>query len=784
MANNAIPAIGKLFNPFTGFWQNAEKIDQQNVENLNFTQLSAPVKVIYDKRLVPHIFAQNITDATFVQGYITAQHRLWQMDIATRSTSGRLAEILGPNLIKRDKIQRRKGVVFGAYNALSAWGKDPVATKNMKAYTSGVNAYVTQLSSKDYPIEFKLLDYHPEPWTDLKTAIFVKSMAESLCGREDDLESSNALKAFGRETFDFLYPEYNPKQDPIIPEETPWDFVPEQEMESEQEKPVRIGAITKRPFKKPDPSWGSNNWAVAGSKTASGNPILCSDPHLMLTLPSIWYEVQIHTPNSNAYGVSLPGIPGVIIGFNENIAWGQTNVGHDVMDWYKINWTNDKKDTYLLDGKEVKVEWRHEKIGVKGGEDIIDSVKYTKWGPIVHEDEDNEYQNMAMRWLPHDEPDPKEAVLFQELNQAKNYDEFSSALTNYVAPAQNFVFAAKNGDIAMKVNGRFPIKRKEQGRFVQDGSDSKNAWAGFIPMDRIPQMKNPERGFVASANQHSTSPDYPYYYNGGFEDYRGRILNRKLEKMDNITIEDMMKLQNDSYSLKAEEALPLLLQHLDESSLADKESNMLKMLKEWDYNYDQNKVAPILFELWYNAFYKATWDEIYTLNENQTMLFPESWRTIALLEEDPENKFFDIQSTPEKETAKSIIKSSFNTMIENLAKWEDEGDKLDWAHYKKTVIGHLGQIPAFNSDLVVSGGHGDALNATRKSAGPSWRMVVELGDKVKAYGIYPGGQSGNPGSPFYNNMIPNWATGKYDQLHFVSSPAELANITLKEQNFN
>ena len=782
--NTPVPAVGKLFNPFSGFWQNAERVGDYHSEQLNFSQLSAPVKVVYDNRMVPHIFAQNNDDATFVQGYITAQHRLWQMDISTRATSGRLAEILGPNLIKRDKIQRRKGLVFAAYNALKAWKKNPVAQKNMEAYTAGVNAWIIQLTPKDYPIEFKLMDYTPEPWTELKTAIFVKSMAESLCSRENDLESTNALNVFGRETFDFLYPEYNPKQDPIIPTGTEWKFDPIQVETKAEEKPIMIGAIPNRPFEKPDPFWGSNNWAVAGSKTASGNPILCSDPHLMLNLPSIWYEMQIHLPKSNAYGVSLPGIPGIIIGFNEDIAWGQTNVGHDVMDWYKIKWANEKKDTYLLDGKEVEVEWRHEKIGVKGAADIIDTVKYTKWGPIVHDDAENAYQDMALRWLAHDEPNPEESIMFFHLNQAKNYQDFSKALTSYVSPAQNFVFAAKNGDIAIKVNGRLPIKRKEQGRFVQDGSSSNNAWSGYIPMDQIPQMKNPARGFVASANQNSTAPDYPYYYNGGFEDYRGRILNRKLAAMNNITAKDMMKLQNDTYSLKAEEVLPLLLKQLDESNLADKESGMLKILKDWDYRYDKNKVAPILFDIWYSAFYKATWDEIYALDKKQAMLFPETWRTIALLHDDPNNIFFDDKNTAEVETAQAIARSSFNTMITKVEEWTAKGNKLEWANYKKTKIGHLGQIPAFSSDLVLSGGSGNALNAIRRSSGPSWRMVVELGDKVTAHGIYPGGQSGNPGSPFYDNMIDDWANGKYNKLIFVKSVSELADQTLLEQNFN
>ena len=777
------PPFGKLFNPFTGFWQNAESIKDSSTESFNFSTLSDKVEVVYDERMVPHIFAENVTDALFVQGFITAQNRLWQMDISIRGTVGRLAEIMGERLIERDKQQRRKGMGFAAMNALNAWKKNPDNFRLIQAYTQGVNTYILSLQPKDYPVEFKILDYQPELWTEEKSAIFVKSMAESLCFREDDLEATNALKALGREAFDFLYPEYNPKQSPIIPMEQKWEFEAIKPDSIDASRNTRISEIQYRPFEKPDPFLGSNNWAVAGSKTANGNPILCNDPHLQLTLPSIWYEVQIHTPQFNTYGVSLPGLPGVIIGFNEHIAWGQTNVGHDVTDWYSIDWVDDKKQTYLLDDNPTSVKWRLEKIFVKGANPIIDSVKYTVWGPVVYETE-GEYQDMALRWLAHDETSPEEINAFFKLASAKNYDDYSDAISGYVAPAQNFVFASKEGDIAIKVNGRLPVKRKEQGRFVQDGSQSQNAWSGYIPMNQIPQVKNPARGFVSSANQHSTAVDYPYYYNGGFEDYRGRILNRKLAAMDDITIDDMKDLQNDTYSLKAEEVLPILITLIEDSNKENKESNILQSLKDWKYSYDKDSPAPIYFEVWYRDFYKRTWDEIYTLNEERPMLFPESWRLIELLEQDPENKYFDDISTPEKETAKDIAIQSFQAMTEKVAELKEEYDELRWDQYKKTRINHLGRIPAFTSDIVEVGGSGDALNAISRSAGPSWRMIVELGEQVDAYGIYPGGQSGNPGSPFYESMIKDWADGNYYKLHFIKRPQDLGEKTLLVQKFN
>jgi len=236
----------------------------------------------------------------------------------------------------------------------------------------------------------------------------------------------------------------------------------------------------------------------------------------------------------NAYGVCLPGVPGVIIGFNENIAWGQTNVGQDVVDWYRIKWVDEAKTKYWLDGQEKEVAYVYESYQVNGRKEVlVDTVKYTYWGPIVYEDDALPKQDLAMHWVAHNPGNGEELEFITDLDKADNYEDYSAALTKYETPAQNFVFAARDGDIAIKVNGKLPIKKDQQGRFVQEGNETANDWSGWIPKTQVPQIKNPARGFVSSANQHSTDPSYPYYYNGGFADYRGRVANRYLAKMEN-----------------------------------------------------------------------------------------------------------------------------------------------------------------------------------------------------------------------------------------------------------
>ncbi len=778
----AIPPIGKLLNPFTGFWNNGEMVNNYNDKTYSFKDLGDKVEVVYDKQMVPHIFASNLKDAFFIQGFITAKHRLWQMDISTRATSGRLSEVMGTTTLKNDQLQRRRGLVFAAENTLKAWEKYPEDIKNLNSYTAGVNAYIQSLKPRDYPIEFKLLDYEPENWTNLKSAIFIKSMAQSLCMRENDLEATNALSVFGQETFDFLYPEQNPKQSPIIPAQTPWDFEP---LDIPEKKPILMGLFEHQAHSKPSPFLGSNNWAVSGTKTASGNTILCNDPHLRMTLPSVWFEIQITTPESSSYGVSLPGFPGITIGFNKNISWGMTNVGHDVVDYYKILWSDATRTSYIVDDQVKPVHIKYETYKIKNGATIIDTVKYTDWGPIVYESKDHPMKDLSMRWLGHD-GGSNELSVFRKLHLSKDFDDYYEAVQEFQVPPQNIVFASNTGDIALKVQGKFPLKRPSQGRFIQDGSNSDNSWHGYIPAEHNPQVKNPQRGYVSSANQHSTDSTYPYYYNGGFDDFRGRALNKFLDSLSNIKIEDMMNLQSSTFSYKAADAFPRMFSLLDWNPKGDLENKLFKNLKNWDFCYDKEKIAPVIFDYWFSNFYELTWDEISKKEDalNINILFPEYWRTIALLEDTPEHSFFDLINTTEKETGKDIVNQSFEIALAAVKNHLEETSDFDLDDYKQTRVPHLGRIDAFGSKVLSVGSDGTALNAIRGSHGPSWRMIVEMGNPVKAYGVYPGGQSGNPGSPFYDNMLDYWANGKYYEKLLLTSPTEKADQILFKESYN
>lgn len=777
MEGTSIPPIGSFFSPFSGFWQNAESNPGFKSEQLEFPEMKGEVKIMFDERLVPHIFADNLEDAIFAQGYVTAKYRLWQMDMLSRASSGRLSEIMGENLLETDKLMRRKGMLYGAKKAEESWRQSPETYPLLEAYTRGVNAWISNLPEAKNPLEFKLLNYQPENWSVLKMALIKKYMDLTLCSAETDLESSNALQVFGPELFQKLYPEWNPKQAAVIPGND-WDFPP-MPIEKPQMVEEAIGLIDHDVFEKQPEFIGSNNWAVSGSKTASGNPILCNDPHLRLSLPSIWFELQIHTPETNVYGVSIPGMPGVIIGFNEHTAWGVTNVGQDVTDWYRIAWTDDTRTTYQLDGGLKQAKLITEKYFVKGSEDpVLDTVRWTVWGPIVYEGKDNPRHDLAMRWIAHDAPNPNDFQCFLGLDRGKTYEDYRQALRHYEFPGQNFAFASKTGDIAMTVNGRFPMKKDQQGRFVQDGSLSANAWSGYIPKEQVPHMKNPDRGFVASANQHSTEPSYPYYFNSrGFDDYRGRYLVDQLGKMQKISAEDMQRLQNSNYSILAEEGLTGLLSLIDLNSLSEREKDVVNKLAVWNFEFDADKVEPAIFENWWSNFYEMTFDEVYAWRDSIPILMPDNWRLVDFLETAGEDEIFDDENTPEIETAKQIAHASLKQTCDEMADQLVDSN-FDWASHKSTSIMHLARIPAFSEMNLDVGGNKQALNALSKFHGPSWRMIVELGEDVKGWGIFPGGQSGNPGSHFYSSGIEKWSKGEYNSLFFMKNENDESQPTL------
>lgn len=761
-----VPPMGKLLSPQTGFWQNAEAIGEQPYENMVLPGLSGKVEVWYDDRAVPHVFAENEADAYYVQGYVTARDRLWQMELQTFAAAGRLSEVLGPKLVNYDRTKRREGMLYAAEVAVKAMQSDPATKTAIESYATGVNAFIDQLTPATLPVEYKILDYKPEKWDVIKSALLLKYMSADLAGYTTDLEFTNARRLFSLQDFNLLYPDFTDTLDPIIPKGTAYAAATAKAMAPPDSILAIDESFMKFKMDKPDPSNGSNNWAVAGRKTRSGAPILCNDPHLGLSLPSLWYEIQIHTPGMNVYGASLPGAPGVIIGFNDNIAWGVTNGEEDVKDFYRMQFRNGKQE-YLYNGNYRPATLRVEDIKVRGHATIHDTVAYTVFGPVMFDNTFPEkiagQQFLAMRWKALDSSN--ELRTFYRLNKARNYDDYTEAIRTFTCPAQNFVFASKTGDIAIWHNGQYPLRWKDQGKWIMPGNDSTYAWQGFIPHDQLPHIKNPERGFVSSANQRPTDQTYPYALYGEYDLFRGQRINNRLREMDQITPQDMMTLQNDNYNLYAASAVPLLRKHMDTTALTPEQKPYWELLTQWDYISGPDSKAATIFNIVWGRLTDTIFRDELVPKDSTILSWPQDITVLQMLLHDSTVHFIDNINTPQKETLSQLVQGAFTTSIKEISELNKAG-KLELGKARGTDIRHLSRaIPAFSAMHLNTGGGRHIINATRGTHGPSWRMVVQLSDKTEAYGIYPGGQSGNPGSPFYDNAVNDWVSGKYYLLH-------------------
>jgi penicillin G amidase len=778
------PAFGTFLSPQHGVWQNADDADADFSASISLPQLNGSGNVYFDERLVPHIVTDNDADAYFIQGYLHAKFRLWQMEFSTHAAAGRVSEIIGGKAENFDREQRRIGMVFAAEKML----KEMEANEFTKM--SGINAFIQQLSKSELPIEYKLLGYAPEKWSNIKTALFIKQMTKTLAYGADDLEMTALKNVFDDAQMQILFPELQDSLSPIIPAGTAFEkpsFEPVAPADADSAYLLKKDSALKMAFlDKPSKDNGSNNWAVSGSKTKSGAPILCNDPHLDLTLPAIWFEMQMTTNTMNAYGVSFPGIPGVVIGFNDSIAFGFTNAGRDVRDFYEIKFRDETKREYWFNNEWKPAEQRIEEIRIKGKATKLDTVSYTVFGPVTY---DASFKNdltggkaIATRWIAHFPSN--ELLMWYYLDRAKNYNDYYEALQHFTVPSQNMVFASKSGDIAIRQQGLFPLRWNRQGVYVMPGFDSSYLWQGTIPLTATPASVNPERGFVSSANQRPVDVTYPYYIPGGYDVYRGLQVNRKLSAMSNITPQDMMQLHGDNFNGFAQVMVQLMRKYTNAASLNTDEKKYYELVMNWNLMNDTDSKAATVFQLWYDRLERNVWVDEFTKKDSLMHVQPDDFTLADALTKDSLFKFVDNIKTPEVETVFDVFTSSLKEVVPEMEKAERE-NKLGWAAHKNTTVYHIlrnAVMPFARTGLSIGGGK-HIVNATQHSHGPSWRMIVHLTNETEAYVVYPGGQNGNPGSKYYDSFIDTWAKGDYYKA-WVMKKGDVSNPNIKwKMNF-
>jgi penicillin amidase len=523
---------------------------------------------------------------------------------------------------------------------------------------------------------------------------------------------------------------------------------------------------------------------VGAVRSAEGMPLLSSDPHLGYQLPSLWYQVHLLTPEMKVAGVTLVGTPFVIIGHTDRVAWGLTNTQADVTDYYIERVNPDNPDEVWFEGAWRPVQKVEEVIEVRNGPDKKLQVTITPHGPVLTE----RSQTVSMRWTG---LDPSfELRAFYTLNHAQGYEDFLEALRDFHVPAQNFAYADADGNIAIWAAGKYPIRATGNGRLPVPAASGTYEWTGFIPFEELPHTLNPDKGYVFSANTRPAPPDYPYYLGWQWDPgYRGRRIQTLLSEDDSVSFSQMKAAQYDVVDSLAGELVPILLEVYDEQEFGGQtEAGAIALLREWDYQMSADSPAPTLWRRWLDEFREMTWGDEFAAAAAPTdygwgFNSTNQWQpTIEyfeyLVREKPDSPWFDDTTTATAETRDDIIALSFARAVRSLQE-DYGGDPAGWHwgdHHRLHIEHLLGADPLNRTGQPMAGGD-MTINAQGAGesvdGGPSWRMIVQLGEPVRAVGAYPGGQSGNPLSPHYDDLLPLWRSGDLPDIRFPTSEETL-----------
>ena len=788
-----VPSLGPLLDPANGLWNSVQSAELPTDATIAIPGLSADTRVVYDDRDVPHIFAPTTTDAYRALGYVVARDRLFQMEMQARAGAGTLTEIAGKTTLALDEQTRDLGMQRAAEQRVKGFDSTSQYGVQLAAYTAGVNSYIDALKPRDYPIEYKLLNRKPGHWSAERTFNLMMRMGWTLASSDDELTRLRVSAVVGKAAADALFRTHSSIVDPIQPNAfatARFDSVTFPAPGAPDTAALAIlhtvgdrGMATLATLTSPRGSdaVGSNNWAVAPKRSASGFALLAGDPHLELSLPSIWYEVHLVVPGKlDVYGVTIPGAPGVVIGFNRKVAWTFTNVGADVMDYY-LEAVDDSASPrqYKLDGAWKPIEIRPEVYRGQKGETIkTDTTRFTHRGPLV---------KIGARWI---------SVRWTVLESSKDYEAFNQASTStsargmldsaaavYDAPAQNMLAADNGGTIAIRSTGKYPI-RPDSGRgdLLRDGSLSISDWIGRWSLAEYPQGVNPERGFLSSNNQEPLDPrDQPRYLGSNWErPWRGMRINKLLHDDSAVTPDAMRLYQSDPGSARADFFVPVFLAASAPAAAVTRSEKLARaaaLLAEWDRRYTKDNVRAVLFEAAMQQVSRLLWDELRADSTSQVPLPTDM--IMATLVSQPGNVWWDDHRTTAVETRDALFASALETALDVVIKQygQPTGDNWRWDGVRFANIYHLLRLTPFSRLKVpVQGGSAALWPSTGNGQhGPSWRMVVELGPTVRGWATYPGGQSGNPLSVRYDNRVDQWSRGELDTLRVPATKEQLSS---------
>lgn len=774
----------QLFSIFVLF--NVACFAQVPTNSISISGLNESVTVRRDVRSIPYIEAKNEADLYFAQGYITASDRLWQMDLYRRVAGGRTAELFGNLTLEEDKRWRRFGFREIAEKTYQSYSRD--YQRILDYYAMGVNAYIASLDKTTMPAEFQILQYQPEEWKATDSLIIGAILADGLSTSWNfDLVKSK-FSQLPSETYEKLFLEKTPydvlvvgkdsensktrkataQNQKINIEESLFQFA-KRDVEIRKSSLERIGFYEEF-------NAASNNWVISGKRTLDGKAILANDPHLPLTVPGIWYLTNLNSPNGKVSGVTFPGVPGVVLGHNEFIAWGATNLGPDVQDLY-VETFNGKNEYQTATGWKPATK-RIEQIKVrtnplKADTQTIDLEVFETENGVVILDQNN--KKYALKWTA---LDPKNDTFqaFYKLNQAKNWDEFKTALSTYGGATQNFVFADVKGNIGFHNAGAIPIRNSKGSDQPFDGAKTEGKWTAQIPFAELPESFNPPEGFIVTANQRLAGDSYKYFLGNVWADpYRARRIYDLLKANNKQTVSDSEAIQRDVFSI----SFSNFSREIVKQNAASEET--LNLLKGWDGKMSADSQAALIIYEIRSEFLKKILEAKVGADLQKEFRSPNANSLIDWLTTEKPKDWLP----KEFASYKDLLGASEKTAIENLTK-KFGADKTSWiwGNERKINFSHpLSNVPligsAFKIDSIRGYGNGTTPNV---GASVSMRHITVPGDWDKTRHGIAVGQSGNNKSPFYKDQIKDWSAGKTPEFPFTKAAIESATKEIMIMN--
>jgi len=780
-----VPPLGQVLDPWRGLWAAAASADLPPTALAAIPGLSDTVQVVYDDRAVPHIFARSEADAYRALGYVVARDRLFQLDLQTRATAGTLSEVLGRPVLDADRMQRSLGLAWSAEREWAALDTASAVARAARAYADGVNAWIDHLRPRDFPLEYHLLRSRPQPWKPQYTLYLLKRMGYTLAFNTVERQRARLAAMIGDSAVDALFPVHAPVQEPIQPGPGSYPRYDLRRLTSPSPRPPAPLAFRTAPFPGVDAgvddAIGSNNWAVSPRRSATGHALLAGDPHLDLTLPSIWYEVHLSVPQTlDVYGVTIPGVPGVVIGFNRDLAWSFTNTESDVLDLYAETLNHRVHPTaYRLDGSWHPLDPRIERyLGTRGEVLAVDTIYHTHRGPLSL----TGGQPTSIRWTVL-EASSVEAL--SQVEKAHSVDQWLRAMEGFRVPAQNGIVADRSGTIAIRSNGAFPLRPGDgRGDRMRDGTTSRSDWTGYWPFSRYPFSRNPAQGYLASANQEPKDPrvDPTYLGSNWPAPWRAIRINQLLAGDSQVTVDAMRRFQTDPGSARADALAPLLVQIGRKAEGAEAaEGAALKeavdLLAKWDRRYTRDDPGAVIFEFTMQELQSRLWDELlaHAGMELRRVATPGDAVLLEALRDSLSPWWDDRRTARVVEGREDVVAASLTAALARAKQALGDPSTWRWDRVQQANIYHLLQLPSLSALRLPVPGGPSTLSPSSGSGrqGPSWRMVVELGPEVSGFGTYPGGQSGNPASSRYLDRLPKWLSGQLDTLRFPRSGDEL-----------